>query len=414
MRFLYTCSILVYLAALHLAAYFNPKARKWVAGRRGWRNSLKTIAAQADTKTRIWIHCASLGEFEQGRPLIEGIKKAHPEVFVLLTFFSPSGYEIRKNYPFADAVAYLPGDTPTNAKDFLDLYRPNLTVFVKYEFWFNFLCEIRIRRIPAFLISARFRTSQIFFKPYGSWFRKQLQAYTKIFLQEPLLARVSDYLPIKLQVAGDTRVDRVLQICEEKKEFPEIAAFCEGHKVLVAGSTWPPDEALLASLVKQPCFQGWKLLIAPHDVHVKRVQSLEATIPLSACRHTALLKGEGKNANMLVIDHVGILSSLYRYGDIAYIGGAFGSGLHNTLEPIAFKLPVLFGPKFHKFPEALQLLADGGAFCVKNVPELEAAFSYLTDDKQREHAGQAAYRYIQHNSGATDAILKEIFKILLH
>lgn len=413
MRILYAASILIYLGILHIAAIFNRKARQWVEGRKDWRVSLKGIAEKAGNRPKVWIHCASLGEFEQGRPLIEGIKNYHPEVFVLLTFFSPSGFKIRKNYAFADAVAYLPGDTPRNARDFLDLFDPDLVLFVKYEFWFNILFEIRTRKIPALLVSARFRPEQIFFKSYGDWFLHQLQAFSKIFLQESPPAGLLKDLNVQVQVAGDTRIDRALQISAENHEFQEIKEFCRGFKVLIAGSTWPPDEALIASLVTQPCFKGWKLIIAPHDVRRERIEALESAIPLSSCRHTALQNGSGPiAADMLVIDHIGILSAIYRYGNIAYIGGGFGSGLHNTLEPIAFALPVIFGPKYHKFTEAVQLITSGGAFCVKTPDELEQVFQLLADNEQRARASQAAFQYIQHHAGATAVVLKDIFAYL--
>lgn len=413
MRIIYAITIFIYLGAIYLASSFNRKARQWQTGRRGWRDSLRAIAEKAGNRKRVWIHCASLGEFEQGRPLIEGMKKAQPEVFVLLSFFSPSGFEIRKNYAFADAVIYLPGDTPRNARDFLGIFKPDHAIFVKYEFWFNLLAEMRRRRIPALLISARFRSDQIFFKFYGSWFRRQLQAFSKIFLQEPLPPELQGKLGVDSLVAGDTRVDRVMQIREENRAFAEIASFCSGHKVLIAGSTWPPDEALIARLVTHPCFKGWKLIIAPHDVRLKRVEAIEACIPLTACRHSALLHGEFNTAKMLVIDHVGILSAVYRYGDIAYIGGAFGSGLHNTLEPIAFHLPVIFGPQYHKFIEASQLLSSGGAISVKNADALVSAFILLSEEKNYHKAADAANQYIEQNSGATRVILKEIQKNLL-
>ncbi|MEY4135246.1 MAG: hypothetical protein RL386_1596 [Bacteroidota bacterium] len=413
MRLVYSFSVFAYLSAIYFASSFNLKARQWRIGRRGWRTALGNLAKNAGDSKRIWIHCASLGEFEQGRPIIEGIKKAHPEIFILLTFFSPSGFEIRKNYAYADAVAYLPGDTPRNARDFLGIFKPDLAIFVKYEFWFNLLAEMRRQSIPALLVSARFRSDQIFFKYYGSWFRQQLRVFSKIFLQEPLPPALQGKLGVDAEVAGDTRVDRVMQIREENRAFPEIADFCSGHNVLIAGSTWPADEALIARLVTQPCFQGWKLIIAPHDVGPKRIDSLEANIPLTACRHSALLKGDISPAGMLVIDHVGILSAIYRYGDLAYIGGAFGSGLHNTLEPIAFHLPVLFGPVYHKFPEATQLISSGGAVSVKDAGELVSAFTLLSAEQNYEKAAGAADQYIAQHSGATAVILKEIQKKLL-
>lgn len=413
MKMIYTCTIYAYLLAIYLASLFNRKARLWTAGRRGWREYLSQQLAGVGDRPLLWIHCASLGEFEQGRPVIEGLKNKRQDIFVLLTFFSSSGYEIRKNYPYADAVAYLPGDTPGNARYFMKIVRPQLIIFVKYEFWFNLLWEIRRRDVPALLISARFRTGQVFFRAYGTWFRHRLKAFSKIFLQENISSAQAAALDIPVRVAGDTRVDRVLGIVSENRAFPEIARFCDGHQILIAGSTWPPDEALIAKLVQQPCFEGWKLIIAPHDVSPKRLNAVEAKIPLPACRHSALCRGESAPAaRMLIIDHVGILSALYRYGHIAYIGGAFGSGLHNILEPIAFRLPVIFGRRYDKFPEAVSLLKSGGARSVQNPTALIEAFTRWTEDEQRNTAAQLAFRYVQDNRGASAVILEEIEKLL--
>lgn len=413
MRMIYCIAIYVYLSAIHLAAQFNRKARLWVEGRKGWREGLTLQLANTGERPVVWIHCASLGEFEQGRPIIEGLKARRPDTFILLTFFSPSGYEIRKNYPYADAVAYLPGDTPRNARDFLEIVRPKLVIFVKYEFWFNLLSGIHRKDVPALLISARFRPGQVFFRTYGAWFRRQLKAFNTIFLQEGISPAQAESLDVPCQVTGDTRVDRVLGIISENRVFPEIAGFCNGQPILIAGSTWPPDEALIAKLVQQPCFEGWKLIIAPHDVSPKRLTALEAKIRLPACRHSALRRGEGPHhARMLVIDHVGMLSALYRYGHLAYIGGAFGSGLHNILEPIAFRLPVIFGPRYDKFPEAVSLLKTGGATSVRHPQGLITAFTHWSEEGQRNTAAQLAFRYVRENSGASAFILEEIEKLL--
>lgn len=405
-RYIYSLGIYGFLLTIKAASLFAPKAKAWVDGRRNWRSRLREALKTREGRPLVWVHCASLGEFEQGRPLIEGIKADHPEVFILLSFFSPSGYEVRKNYALADAVVYLPADTRANARDFLRNARPGLVIFIKYEFWFNFLSELRQQNVPAILAAARLRPDQLFFKPYGKWFREQVRAFRHIFLQEALDERLMDTLGIPYTVAGDPRIDRVLAIAGENRTFPEIEAFCAGQPVLIAGSTWPPDEALLAELVRHPSFEGWKLIIAPHDIAPQRLQALEEKIPLQALRYSRIGEGDPSGARMLVIDNIGMLSALYRYGQIAYIGGAFGSGLHNTLEPIAFRLPVLFGPKYRKFSEAIYLVDHGGGQSIRDAGELIAAFTGWTDVARREHAAQAAFGYITQNQGAAQRILR--------
>ncbi|MBK6949613.1 MAG: 3-deoxy-D-manno-octulosonic acid transferase [Haliscomenobacter sp.] len=407
MNILYTISIWVFQGLIHLTSWFNPKAKAWVLGRKGWRKTLqdRVVQARKPGQPLVWVHCASLGEFEQGRPLIEAMKSQNPGIFVLLTFFSPSGYEVRKNYPHANAVAYLPADTSRNVRDFLRLVQPNLAVFVKYEFWYRFLEGLRNQTIPTILISARLRPGHLFFQRYGGWFKTRLQAFSHIFAQDASAPQLLARTGVPFTVAGDTRVDRVGDIARRPGSVPELDDFCAGHPVLIAGSSWPPDEKRLGELFRHPVFSGWKLLIAPHDIRDSRLAEIEQVFPGASVRFTRYQTGEDSHQQVLIINTMGMLASLYRYGDIAYIGGAFGSGLHNTLEPIAFGLPVLFGPKYEKFAEAQALIQSGGARSICSREELIEAFAGWTDEQKRACASDAASAYVQENQGATKRIL---------
>ena len=409
MQVLYPIGIYLYLAGIYIARPFLPKARAWVAGRKDWESHLRTVMAPAITAGRkvVWVHCASLGEFEQGRPLIEAIRQKHPSTFILLSFFSPSGYEVRKNYPVADAVCYLPGDTRRNARQFLDITQPSVAIFVKYEFWFHFLQAMRASAIPAVLISARFRLSQVFFRPYGAWFRKQLDTFQYLFVQDEESARILETFGMRGIVCGDTRVDRVMGIAEQKQEFPSIAAFCNGHPTLIAGSTWPPDEQLLALLCQSADFEGWKLIIAPHDIHENRVQQVMRNFP-GALRYSQYSADSAPETHVLIIDNIGMLSNVYRYGRIAWVGGAFGKGLHSILEPIAFGLPVLFGPRYHNFREAVELVESGGAQVLHSSKDLQSTWCRWQDASGYQEASEAALQYIERQKGATAAILQSL------
>ncbi len=407
MNILYTISIWAFQGLIHLGAWFNPKAKAWVIGRKSWRKALQDRVAQARKPGQplVWVHCASLGEFEQGRPLIEGMKTQNPGLFVLLTFFSPSGYEVRKNYPYADAVAYLPADTSRNVRDFLGLVQPNLAVFVKYEFWYRFLEGLQKQTIPALLVSAKLRPGHLFFRPYGQWFKARLGAFSHIFAQDASAEKLIAQTGIPYTIAGDTRVDRVSEIARHPGSFPEVDDFCSGHRVLIAGSSWPADEERLAELFRHPIFSGWKLVVAPHDIRESRISELERAFSGSTVRYSQYKNGVDSSKKVLIINTIGMLSSLYRYGNIAYIGGAFGSGLHNILEPIAFGLPVLFGPRYEKFMEAQALTASGGARSIRSGKELIEAFSAWVDENKRTVASAAAAAYVQENQGATERIM---------
>lgn len=420
MRIFYSFAIFLYGVALRVAALFNAKARLWVNGRKDWQNQLHQKIANNSAPV-IWFHCASLGEFEQGRPIIEQLKKDHPEYFILLTFFSPSGYEVRKNYPGADYIAYLPLDTKTNVRAFLRLAKPSLVVFVKYEFWLNYLSELRENQIPHLLVAAIFRPNQIFFKPWGTIFRDALKGYAKVFVQEEESQRLLHAIGIESKIAGDPRFDRVIEISKQSKEIPIVEAFSESKSsLLVAGSTWPDDEERLLPLLAPYLQNEWKLLIAPHELgenHFKSIEQRLIQFGISAnhiVRYSSTSTAEAVNARVLIIDNMGMLSSLYRYGQLAYIGGGFGKSIHNTLEAAVYGIPVVFGPAHTKFHEAQGLLKCGGAYAATDTADLRRKLIILiNDDDKRKHAGQKAGDFVQANKGATAMLAAAIHQIII-
>jgi 3-deoxy-D-manno-octulosonic-acid transferase len=389
--------------AIGIASWFNPKAKLWISGRKNWRAAL---ASQADLKGCIWFHCASLGEFEQGRPLIEAVKKAHPNQKILLTFYSPSGYEIRKNYGGADHVCYMPLDTPSNAKDFLSLVQPKVAFFVKYEIWHAFFKQLHKGKIPTYLVSAIFRPSQIYFKPWGKWARKSLQNTTHIFTQDAESAKLLSGIEIsQVSIAGDTRFDRVLEIAGQSKSDEKLAQFSQGHFTIVGGSTWPEDEALLFKLAES--HPDIRLIIAPHETDKKRIESICAKAKnIAIWTDSSSIKPD---SHILVIDTIGLLSAAYKYGNVAWIGGGFGKGIHNTLEAAVYGIPVLFGPNFQKFKEARELISNGGAHEITNQNKLEALInSYIQNPGSLNKDGEIAGTYVRKNAGATQTILNQI------
>jgi len=394
-----------------LASLFNTKARLWVRGRKNWRNRISASGLTAEGQ-KIWVHCASLGEFEQGRPLIEKIKSRSPETLVILSFFSPSGYEIRKNYDKADLVLYLPLDTPANSRDFIQLIKPDLAVFVKYEFWYFFLEGLHREKIPTILVSALFRPEQAFFQAYGRFFQKMLFFFTHIFVQNKVSAEQLDKIALKhYSVAGDTRVDRVLGLARESRTFPLVENFVRDAPVLIAGSTWPPDEDRLLPFLKNDCPPHWKAIIAPHEIDEAHIEKIERGLDKNYIRYSRLSEAtKAQEYRFLIIDNIGMLASLYRYGKMAYIGGGFGKGIHNTLEPITFGLPVIFGPKYGKFEEAVSLINNGGAYTVNSREELSHTFQQLADPAFYRKASKKARGYIDQNQGATDIVLSSIEK----
>ena len=405
MIYLYNFSIRLYQFGIHLASFFNKKAKLWVDGRTDIFQKLK--AQNLDNQQLIWMHCASLGEFEQGRPLLEKIKTQHPHFKILLTFFSPSGYEIRKNYPTADYIFYLPVDSKKNAQRFLEIVQPNLVIFVKYEFWFHYLNQLKQAKIPTFLISAVFRKDQIFFKTYGGFFKKILFCFDHIFVQNIFSKTLLLQNGIsEVSVAGDTRVDRVLQIKETAKTFDLINTFKGTTDLLIGGSTWSPDEDILIAWIEGQKTFAWKMILAPHDISENHLQQIEKKLKVNHIRFSKANAFNATAARVLIIDNIGMLSSIYRYGKVAYIGGGFGAGIHNTLEPIVFELPVIFGKKYQKFTEAKSLVKSGGGFSIENFEEFASVMNKLEQPAFYNNARTKAGNYVLENKGATEQILK--------
>ncbi|MDR1408258.1 MAG: 3-deoxy-D-manno-octulosonic acid transferase [Tannerella sp.] len=408
MRLIYTLALHTYALFTALFSFFNRKARMIRLGQWRTNNILRTkIDPHA---SYIWFHAASLGEFEQGRPLMEAIRRQHPRYKILLTFFSPSGYEVRKNYDGADVICYLPFDTPFRVKKFLNLARPCMAIFIKYEFWMNYLRELKRRRIPTFVISAIFRREQLFFRHYGRWYRRTLECFDRLFVQDRQSAQLlAEYGIAKVSICGDTRFDRVLDIRRQARIFPLLDLFAgNGHcPVLVAGSTWPQDENLIIPYFNS--HPGMKLIIAPHEIHREHLLDIESKLQRPSLRISETNQQSVADKDCLIIDSFGLLSSIYRYGRMAYIGGGFGRGIHNTLEAAVYGIPVIFGPGYHKFKEARDLIALGGAFSPGN----ETAFVRLMDDltarpELRENTGAIVGEYVKQHTGATERIMAEL------
>jgi 3-deoxy-D-manno-octulosonic-acid transferase len=408
MGIFYDISIYVLMAAFRLAALFHPKARLWVQGRSGWRTRLSAWRNQHPEAVVYWVHVASLGEFEQGRPLMEALREKQPDARIVLTFFSPSGYEIRKNYPHADLVLYLPADTPRNARDFVRLLRPQVVIFVKYEFWANYLLFLKKQAIPLLLISASFRSRQVFFRWYGAFWRRVLGCFTHFFVQENTSVALLQSIGFQnITLAGDTRIDRVLDLPRQTFHNDLCASFSAGHPVLLVGSSWPPDEAAVLPLFQQKNWTEWRLIIAPHTPESGYIKTLETRLEQHGFTWLRYSQGAGTHPDVrvLIIDNIGMLNHLYRYAQMAWIGGGFGKGIHNTLEPAAYGIPVLFGPRYHKFEEARQLIAAGAAFSSTRPEDAPHLLDPLRAQALREHAGKAARQWLEENSGATRKIL---------
>ncbi|WP_113663947.1 3-deoxy-D-manno-octulosonic acid transferase [Pedobacter nanyangensis] len=401
MYWLYNISMLIYGLLVRLASLFNAKAKLFVNGR---KQIFRHISAKFNPNDQpIWFHFASLGEFEQGRPVLENIKVLKPNEKIIVTFFSPSGYEIRKNYTLADGIYYLPLDTISNAKKFIALVNPRMAIFTKYEFWPNYFRTLANANIPLYIISGIFRPNQVFFKEYGGFYRNVLGCVTHFFVQNEESAALLKGIGINnVAISGDTRFDRVYENAQAPKKLPIIEAFCGKSPVLIAGSTWPEDEKLLVGLAaKNP---NWKIVIAPHEIHEGHLNTIFDLFP-NALKFSAINSNMELKSQILVIDNIGMLSSLYQYGKIAYIGGGFGVGIHNTLEAAAFGLPVIFGPNYHKFQEAKDLIEIGAAKSISNTEELSTAFDHYV----QQESGMLAKNFVASKKGATEMIIKKIF-----
>lgn len=410
MLFLYNLSIRLYGIGIWTASWFSPKAALWIKGRKHWAKNMADLRPRDYPNQKlIWVHCASLGEFEQGRPVIEAIKTQMPDSKILLTFFSPSGYEIRKNYDKADLILYLPLDTASNAHTFVQFFRPDLAIFVKYEFWHHFLQATKAGNGKLILISGIFHPHQAFFKWYGGFFRQMLRRFDWLFLQENNSGALLKNIQIQnFTVVGDTRVDRVAQLASRVQGIPFIADFSQGHKVLIVGSSWPKDEQILIPFLNRHLPQDWKVIIAPHQIQKSLIINLKNSLSLQTILYSETAAADPDRYRILIIDNVGMLSTIYQYGTIAYIGGGFGKGIHNTLEPMAFGLPVIFGPKYTKFREAVAVKAANGAFSVTSTEAFFSAFKQLCQPDHYQTAANAAKKYIDSNTGASSTILKYI------
>ena len=417
---IYNIVIYFVLWGIAIASLFNEKVRKmW----RGEREAFKILKQKVDPNAKyIWFHAASLGEFEQGRPLMERIRKDYPQYKILLTFYSPSGYEVRKNYEGADIICYMPVDTRLNAIRFLRLVRPVMAFFIKYEFWSNFLHILKHRNIPTYSVSSIFREDQVFFKWYGRNYAGVLKCFTRFFVQNEESKRLLEGIGITaVDVVGDTRFDRVLQIKEAAKQLPICEAFRTGvassqsadvphhdFKVFVAGSSWPPDENIFIPFFNE--HKDWRLLIAPHVIaeeHLKLILSLIKD--KKVVRYTQTTPEEAAEADVLIIDCFGLLSSMYNYGDVAYIGGGFGVGIHNTLEAAVWNMPVIFGPNNKKFQEAQGLLKSGGGFEINTYEDFSGLMgSLMNDEAFLKQAGDKAGAFVAHLAGATDKVLASV------
>lgn len=419
---MYNIIILIYLTGVAIASLFSKKVKMmW----QGEKKAIRTIREKMDPNARyVWFHAASLGEFEQGRPIIERFRKERPEFKILLTFFSPSGYEVRKNYEGADIICYLPLDTPHNARRFLRTIRPEMAFFIKYEFWYNYLHILRHRNIPVYSVSSIFRPNQIFFRWYGRQYGKVLKCFTRFFVQNErsreLLAKIGIH---DVTVSGDTRFDRVLSIKEQSKELPIVSAFLDGKNGFVAGSSWQPDEEIFIPYMLQNN-PDWKLIIAPHVISEDHLKQIEALLEGKKVIHYTDVRDAWESANeaqrdalskrlaeadAIIINCFGLLSSIYRYGKVAYVGGGFGVGIHNVLEAAVWGMPVIFGPNHERFQEAVALIAEGGGFSISDTHDFEIFMrKFSSDPKTLAEASRKAGEYVKSQSGATDAVMRVV------
>ncbi|MBL1409647.1 3-deoxy-D-manno-octulosonic acid transferase [Sphingobacterium faecale] len=405
MRLLYDLGIGLYTLLLRVVSLFHPKAKLWIDGRKGGVIEIEQTIEKGHRY--IWFHFASLGEFEQGRSVLEQIKKSFPQEKIVITFFSPSGFEIRKNTNLAEYVFYLPVDTKHNARRFIEAIQPKFAVFTKYEYWYHYFNELKKQDIRLLMISAIFREQQLFFKPYGGFYRGILKKVSFFFTQNMDSVHMLKWIGItNAGLAGDTRFDRVVELPKVHQENPVVSSFLNGQHAVVAGSTWQKDEELLQQLIIKA--GNWCLILAPHEIHADHIAEIKKLFPKSILysQFSAYSVEEVQEARVLVIDNIGMLSSLYHYADIAYIGGGFGAGIHNTLEAVTYGKPVIFGPKYEKFQEAVDLVTLMIGFSISNNTELQEVFVALQDVEKRREIGTAALEYVKQRAGATQIIMK--------
>ena len=434
---MYNIIIYIYLIGIAIASLFNKKVKKLWQGERQALSILRSKVKPDDKY--VWFHAASLGEFEQGRPIMERLRKEHPEYKILLTFFSPSGYEVRKNYDGADIICYLPIDTPFNARRFLRTVRPVMAFFIKYEFWYNYLHILKHRGIPTYSVSSIFRDGQIFFRWYGKQYGKVLKCFTHFFVQNEKSRELLASIGITdVSISGDTRFDRVLEIKELAKKLEIVEAFVEDafrsvdntssannlstcqlvnsstntsnlstKKIFVAGSSWQPDEEIFIKYFNE--HPDWKLIIAPHVIGDSHLQQIIKQLDMPVVRYTQTTPEEARNARCLIIDCFGLLSSIYNYGTVSYVGGGFGVGIHNVLEAAVWNIPVIFGPNNARFAEAQALKANGGGIEITDYDSFATVMDgFIADETTLQKAGKAAGQYVKQNAGATDVVVRGV------
>lgn len=417
---MYNLIMILYMGGVAIATLFSRKVRTmW----RGEHQALQVLREKVDPAARyVWFHAASLGEFEQGRPLMEKIRREHPAYKILLTFFSPSGYEVRKNYPGADIICYLPIDTVSNARRFLRTVRPVMAFFIKYEFWYNYLHILQHRRVPVYSVSSIFRPNQIFFRWYGRGYGRVLRCFTKFFVQNEISKELLGKIGItEVEIVGDTRFDRVVQIKEAARQLPVVEAFVNGpgdagqasedlpakRSVFVAGSSWPPDEDIFIRYFNR--HPEWKMIIAPHVIGEDHLRQIIGKLECKAVRYTQTTPEEAAQADCLIIDCFGLLSSVYHYGQVSYVGGGFGVGIHNVLEAAVWGMPVIFGPNNQRFQEAQGLKAAGGGYEIGNYDDFELLMVQFNSDPQElARAGRKAGAFVESLTGATDRVFSSI------
>ena len=409
MAILYLLGIKIFHLLVIVASIFNSKAKLWLQGR---KRIFQKLESEIENKPKIaWFHCASLGEFEQGRPLIESFRESYPEYKIMLTFYSPSGYEIRKNYDKADYIYYLPLDTPKNARKFLDIVNPSIVFFIKYEFWYFFLKEVWERKIPLYLVSGIFRKNQRFFKRFGFMAKRMLGYFNHFFVQNNESLNLLKSINLEnVTVTGDTRFDRVYSIAQQSKHLPLVEQFKQNEIVIIAGSSWKPDEEILIKYINETNYK-FKVIIAPHEIHKENINRIIKSISeeKKVLKYSEADENNISNTDVLIVDSIGLLSSLYRYGDIAYIGGGFGKGIHNTLEAATFGLPVIFGPNYLKFQEAVELVKLNGAFSITSYNDFNDCLDKLFDNQEDiKQKGAISAGFVESGKGATLKILEKI------
>jgi 3-deoxy-D-manno-octulosonic-acid transferase len=406
MSTLYNLGIYLLNALARILALFNSKAGLWIEGTKNWEEKISLKIRPGDKS--VWIHCASLGEFEQGRPVIESLKRERPELKIILTFFSPSGYEVRKNYDKADCICYLPADTPHNSEKFIRLINPEFAILVKYEFWNNYISELYRQKIPLYLVSGIFRPGQHFFRWYGSFFRSILRKFEVIFVQDEASLELLSGIGINnVHMAGDTRFDRVVQIAASARDILQLEQFRRDEKLFLAGSSWKQDEEIIAQYInKHPSAMKW--VFAPHEIHKENIERLEKLFTVKTVRYSGFTEADS-DARVLIIDNIGMLSSAYRYAYIAAIGGGFGKGIHNILEAACWGVPVMFGPRYEKFREAVELIKEKGAMRFDSLDQFSDILDkWLTDEAFYLKSAKASTFYVTKNKGATNQILRQI------